>query len=222
MSVILPYQYKSLADKLGAIYAKIRDSVYDESDSTCAYRVAQSTLSEASDPPTYSAGGINAESDYTTWGCTAAGSGESEDPNNDNYSSWISNTTKYTAPPGSIGKDLGDFWFKFVNTTFNDEAAKRLATAQVGDALKKLNSHVVSRMSQGPGESTISNIGQYYSQYAFVSDATATGLGMSASQLSLFDLGDEAGLDASPTYFSQDFAELSARIGVTINSQYVQ
>jgi hypothetical protein len=227
MSVILPYQYKYLADKLGEIYGKIRDAVYNESDPTSAYNVARATVTQLSNPPTYSLGGIEAESDATTWGCAPAGTGESEDPTNSDYSEWTENTAKYTAPPLSITKDLKTFWFQFANTTFNNEQAKVLATSKVSQALRNLNSHVVSRMSADTSANrfsetfAVSSILDYYNNYAFVSDANAATVGMSASQLSIFDLGAVAGLDPSPSYFSANFVELSSRIGVTIPTQYI-
>jgi len=245
MSVILPYQYKYISDKLGEMYAKIRDSIYKEGDATAAYNVAQQTLSQVSDAPEYSIGGIDAEPDYTTWGCAPADTTtESESSSDSEYSDWIENTTKYSAPPASIGNDLKTFWYTFANTNFNNENAKVLATAQVGNALRRLNKHVVNRMSSnvaanrttadvgGPlseGDSaifTVSNITDYYNNYAFVSDADAAIVNMNASQLSLFDLGNQGGespdgLDSSPTYFSADFVELSSRIGVTVPSGFI-
>jgi len=230
MSVILPYQYKAIADKLGAIYGKIRDSMFNESDSDTAYNVAQLILSETSNAPHYTTGGLHAESDVTTWGCAPAGTGESEVSSNANYSVWIGNSAKYTAPPNSIGTDLSIFMYSFANTTFNEESAKTVATNLVGNALRKLNAHIVKRMSSSTSANrtgldgttfTVNNISDYYTNYAYVSDADAVAVGMSASQLSIFDYGTEAGLDASPTYFSQNFAELSARIGTTINDQFI-
>ncbi len=222
MSVILPYQYKYLADKLGEMYAKIRDAYYKEGDPTAVYNIAQATLKQPSDPPTYSTGGIEAESDGTNWGCAPPEGAEDDNPDNAGYSQWIGNSAKYTAPPGSISRDLGTFWFQFVNTSFNSENAKALATTQVASALRNLNSHVVNRMSADAGgtDFTVSNIQDYYNNYAYVDDATAASVGMSASQLSLFDLGDESDLDASPTYFTADFKELCERINVDTSGPY--
>lgn len=211
MSVILPYQYKFIADRLGEMYAKIRDSYFKEADATTCYSIAQDILTAPSNSPVYDEGGINAEPDTTTYGCLEPGTGESADPNNADYSVWISSASHYSAPPYSVSKDLGTFFYDFANSTFTEAKAKQVASNAIGGALKKLNSHIILRMSG------ITTMAQYYSTYAYRTDEASYAL--SESQLSLFDYGGDAALSA--VYFSQDFAELSAQNGVTIDSQYI-
>jgi len=210
-SVILPYQYKYIADRLGNIYAKIRDAIYDEADQNSAFFEAQKILTTESNSPVYSEGGIYAEGDGNQWGNGAPSGDESDDPTNENYSAWLS-STRYVAAPGSIGKDLGRIFGDFPTQRFSSEQAKTQAASFCSASLRALNQHVVRR-SHG-----ISNITEYYSTYSYRWDADDPLQG--ESKLSLFDYGDD-GDTQNWSYFSQDFAELSSQVGVTIDSRWI-
>lgn len=193
MSVILPYQYKYIAEKLADAYAKVRDSLYKSSGES-VYSIAQETLVEDANV-TGSAGGVESADDTTIWGSTATSG------------------TNYTAPPGSIAKDIGSSWYDFANSNFTETQAKSYASGLIGPSLKKLNSHIVKRMAG------ISTIASYYSTYAYTSDAdhTAAGMDPTKGELSLFDYGGEP---YSWNYFSEEFVELSDQIGITISTQW--
>lgn len=210
-SVVLPYQYKYIADRLGIIYAKIRDAIYDESDQNSAFFEAQRILTSNSNPPIYSEGGIYSEGDGSQAGNGAPISGESDDPTNEDYSEWLA-STRYVAAPGSIGKDLGRVFGDFPTQKFSYAQAKQDASGYCSAALRALNQHVVRR-THG-----ISSITEYYNTYSYRADAQDPN--EAESKLSLFDYGDD-GDTPNWSYFSQDFAELSSQIGVTIDSRWI-
>lgn len=102
-------------------------------------------------------------------------------------------------PKGSIMNDLGVTWFKATNQDFTVARAKSTASALFSAALRKLNSHVIKRMG-------MTSIATYYSTYAFIPGDTS---------MSLFNTPE------SPDYFSADFEDLSSKIGVTIDTDYI-
>ena len=106
-----------------------------------------------------------------------------------------------TDPPGSISNDLGSFWFKLANNDLTEIQAQRIASGLFSGALRRLNTHVVKR-------SGVASIAAFYSAYAYSASFS--------SDFNLFDPND------SSSYFSEEFAELSDQINVTIDSQYVQ
>jgi len=105
-----------------------------------------------------------------------------------------------TDPTGSISSDLGSYWYRAANNTLTEEQAKTIAANLFSTTLRKLNSHVVSRSGTG-------SIEVFYSTYAFVSGNT---------DFSLFTENDQS------SYFTTEFAELSAKANVTINPLWIE
>lgn len=125
-----------------------------------------------------------------------------EDPDNDIYDGRSSSTSGYPYDPqGSIANDLGSLWFRTANNEFTESRAKSIASGLFAGSLRKLNTHMVNRTG-------VTNIATFYSSYAYNASYSAT--------FNLFAEGDTS------SYFSQEFADLSAQIGVTIDSQYIQ
>lgn len=118
-----------------------------------------------------------------------------EDPDDQVY------IAQATDPAGSIARDISSAWFTAGNTSFTAAQAKSYAASLLSGAFKSLNNHSVNRTG-------VSNIGTYYSTYAY-----------SASRANTFNLFVEGD---TGSYFTQEFAELSAQLNVTINSQYIQ
>lgn len=203
MSVIYPSQYKTIADRLGEAYALVRDSIFKDGSgsSDTAYSKIKAAAEVVSD----------SGEDETIRGCGAPISGESTDSTDVNYSIFISGI-RYTAPPSSISNDLGTSWYSVLNTKLNETNAKKTAANLFSTALRKLNTHIVTRMY---GYSTINN---YYASYAFVSDAVHVSQGLGLGTLSLFDA---AGAPSDDIYFTADFAELSTYAGNTVTSSYI-
>lgn len=104
-------------------------------------------------------------------------------------------------PAGSIANDLGTTWFRAANSDFSADTAKRTAANLFAASLRRLNTHSINRTG-------VQNIGSYFSTYAYISGN---------SDYSLFT--NTAPNNSS--YFSEDFAELSAQLNITIDSQYV-
>lgn len=184
MSVILPKHYKVLAEELAKSYVEIRDAIY-RGESGDVYSIIHETLVDSE----YGIAEGSLSSDVTL-------DGSDPDPE----------ATSVSAPPGSIGSDLGSFWFSFANSNFSEERAKSYAASLVGEALRRLNSHIVSRMNN------VNSVASYYSSYAYGSGGDGD-----LDHLDLFYDGS-GGWD----YFTTDFAELSSRIGVTISEDYVE
>ena len=195
MSVILPRQYKVIADELGEAYAKLRDAVFKDGPSYTDSSVENVlAISDAQD----------SVPDNTSRGSGAPGTGESEDPADAAYSDWIA-SGKVTAPEGSVARDMGSPLFTLVNTTARETNAKRVASAQFGGYLRSLNSHIVARIFG------VNSISGFYQLYAYVDD--------SDPDMNLFD-SDSVTPGIQASYFSADFCELSDQIGVTIDEEY--
>jgi len=111
-------------------------------------------------------------------------------------------------PIGSISYDLGKKVYDF-GTGFTETQAQTLAAAYFTNILTSLNTHVLNRTPLPDGVTRFTGIGHYYTTYANTDGV---------DEMSLFTNGTPG--DGS-SYFSPDFAELSTKINVTIDSGYV-
>ncbi len=203
MSVIYPRTYRLISEELGAAYAKVRNAIY-----TDGALFDNSALGDTQDIASLQLD--NADDNYD--GSKTPDSLADLLPSSAGFSVWTA-SAGFTAPEGSIAKDLGIPLFTLVNSTISETNAKAIAGRLFGTYLRALNSHVVTRTSG------ISTIGGYYQTYAFIAD-TSTDLNYE-DELNLFDSDPTSiGLGASPSYFTADFVELSAQIGVKIDSQF--
>ena len=197
MSVILPRNYKEISDELGEAYAKLRDAIFLDgpsyTDSAVENTMAISDSQDSVPDNTFRGSG---EPD--------AGEGESEDPGDPGFSVWT-NGDKFTAPEGSVAQDMGTPLFRLINTTATDSNARSVASGQFGTYLRSINSHVVNRIFG------VSSINGFYQLYAYVGDDDP--------DLNLFD-SDPGTPGVQADYFSADFCELSAQIGVTIDEEF--
>lgn len=197
MSVILPRNYKEIADELGEAYAKLRDSIFEDGpDYTDSSLPNIMAISDSQDSVPDNTNRGSGEPD--------AGEGESEDPADTGYSIWLE-SGKVTAPEGTIAVDMGQPLSRLVTSTGTETNAKRVASGQFGGYLRSMNSHVVNRYFG------VNSISGFYQLYAYVGDEDP--------DLNLFDSDpDTPGVQVD--YFTADFCELSAQIGVTIEEPF--
>lgn len=216
MSVILPRRYKEIADELGSAYAKVRDSLFadgvDLSDSIVPNVLNVSTAQDANADDNYLGSGtpddgVRTEIDGGAPTPAVPPGTESDDPNNANFSNWLNTSpTKITAPEGSIAQDMGTPLFNLVNTTASEANAKSTSANLFATYLRAMNNHVVNRTFG------VSNINGYYQTYAYISGQ---------QDMSLFDSDPSTpGILDGPSYFSAEFCELSAQLGITIDATY--
>lgn len=208
MSFILPRQYKQIADELGIMYAGIRDAIYADGATFASSALdnvqAISGIQDGVDDDNYDGSAAPDDGRLDIDGQPVIQStpdnNESDDPSDTRFSNW-QESSKFTAPQGSIAVDLGSPLSTLLNTTITNNNAKLVAAAQCSAYLTALNGHVVTRVFE------VANISAFYQEYAFSPN--------SDPNLGLFDA-------VSPTYFSQEFAELSGLLGTTIDSDYVE
>lgn len=197
MSVIFPKQYRLIANELGEAYSLLRDSLFQ--DGAGYPNSGLENIMEISEV-------VYSVDDSSYRGSEEPEAGESDDPANADFSDWLS-SGKVTAPQGSIGRDLGTTIFNLVNTTGSEANAKRVAAGVYGGTLRALNSHILNRM-----HNDFTTINDYYSTYAYIGDTDP--------DMNLFDT-DEVTSGAQPGgYFSTEFVELSAQIGITIDAAF--
>lgn len=218
MSYIKPKQYYQIAEQMAEAYSRIRDVL---NDASALEEIDHSTWTDdtfANDLADYSAG-ANAN-DFAV--NIVQQLVEEPDDNSDVDTSVIHDVTR--DPVGSIASDLGRTFATF-GQTFTEAEAKSLAGAFFTSALRALNSHVVSRtplpptVSQPPqgGGTTMRNINEYYGAY---DDDPRSYPDADDEPMSLFTWAGGGDYFGSATYFSDNFVELSAQAGVTINDEF--
>ena len=113
-------------------------------------------------------------------------------------------------PIGSIANDLGSYAYRLA-MKFDETNAKSYAATQFSSIVQQINSHVMNRTSDLPyGYSTVTSIANYYA--LFKSDDE----GVLDIDMQLFT--DGSGDYSTDYYFSQDFIELSQKIGLTLTN----
>lgn len=210
MSVIYPKTYRLIAEELASGYAKVRDAIWQD-----GVNYEDSALGDVLNISDYQ----TQNADDTLDGNKAPTVLADMDPSSDGYDAWIA-STNFVAPEGSIGQDLGSALFTFANTTIKLSNARNTAARLFSPYLRALNQHVLRR-THG-----ITSMNGYYQTYAYILDSDNAV--NSEDNLNLFDDPAMAGRQTTETrdmatvstYFSADFVELSAQIGVTIDDEF--
>jgi len=213
MSYIKPKEYFLIAEKMAEAYSRIRECLNDGS-------AAEDTSVDEADPSsTPSTVNIN---DFLI--NLVKHVVQEPDDNSDEASNVPHDATR--DPVGSIAADLGST-FKTLGQTLTVAQSKAIAASYFTTALRALNTHVLARTPLPPaissppqgGITTLRTINEYYQAY---DDDPRAFPDLAGYEMSLFTFTSGGDYFSDATYFSDNFVELSAQIGITIADTWKQ
>ena len=220
MSYIKPKAYYQIAEKMAEAYARIRDALNDGLDVYTDTEIANGDATSTYTHPTVNEG---AKANDFLINITKHVVQEPDD-DSDEASNIPHDATR--DPIGSIASDLGST-FKTLGQSLTETKAKIIAASYFTSALRALNTHVLARTPLPPaissppqgGITTLRTINEYYQAY---DDDPRAFPDLAGYEMSLFTFTSGGDYFSDATYFSDNFVELSAQIGITIADTWKQ